>query len=197
MVPPREGKQSAAGRASRSRSPLIVPLKSGNSPDARETAARNRAVARNGGDPRRPRVPSFRDAEGEAFRQAALDWKGRTDSPTARDWRARMATYVLPPLGDIPVDHIGTAAVDDVLRPLAMAGKHPTARAVGTHIAALLRWAALREHSPNDNPGSAVLADLPKRTTAVKHHAALHYSEVGPALRGSTRTRRSPSSPCG
>ena len=28
-----------------------------------------------------------------------------------------------------------------------------------------------------------VLAELPKRTTAVKHHAALHYSEVGAALR--------------
>ena len=151
--------------------------------DARETAARNRAIARNGGDPRRPRVPSFRDAEAEAFRRAALDWKGGADSPTARDWRARMTTYVLPQLGDIPVDQVGTAAVDDVLRPLAMAGKHPTARAVGTHIAAVLRWAALREHRPNDNPVSTVLAELPKRTTAVKHHAALHYSEVGAALR--------------
>jgi len=151
--------------------------------DARETAARNRAIARNGGDPRRPRVPSFRDAEAEAFRQAALDWKGGAESPTARDWRARMTAYVLPQLGDIPVDQVGTAAVDDVLRPLAIAGKHPTARAVGTHIAAVLRWAALREHRPNDNPVSTVLAELPKRTTAVKHHAALHYSEVGAALR--------------
>ena len=151
--------------------------------DARETAARNRAIARNGGDPRRPRVPSFRDAEAEAFRQAALDWKGGAESPTARDWRARMTTYVLPQLGDIPVDQVGTAAVDDVLRPLAVAGKHPTARVVGTHIAAVLRWAALREHRPSDNPVSTVLVQLPKRTTAVKHHAALHYSEVGAALR--------------
>ena len=150
-------------------------------PDARETDARNRAIARNGGDPRHPRVPSFREAE--AFRQAALDWKGGVDSPTARDWQARMQTYVLPQLGDIPVDQIGTAAVDDVLRPLAMAGKHSTARAVGTHIAAVLRWAALREHRPNDNPVSTVLAELTKRTTAVRHHAALHYSEVGAALR--------------
>ena len=151
--------------------------------DAREAAARNRAIARNGGDPRRPRMPSFRVAEAEAFERAAVDWKGGVDSPTARDWRARMTTYVLPQLGDIPVDQIGTAAVDDVLRPLAMAGKHPTARAVGTHIAAVLRWAALREHRPNDNPVSVVMAELPKRTTAVKHHAALHYSEVGAALR--------------
>ena len=151
--------------------------------DARETAARNRAIARNGGDPRRPRVPSFATAEAAAFGRAALDWKGGVDSPTARDWRARMITYVLPLLADIPVDQVGTAAVDDVLRPLAIGGKHPTARAVGTHIAAVLRWAALREHRPNDNPVSTVLAELPKRTTAVKHHAALHYSEVGAALR--------------
>ena len=50
--------------------------------EAREAAARNRAIARNGGDPRRPRVPSFRDAEAEAFERAALDWKGGVDSPT-------------------------------------------------------------------------------------------------------------------
>ena len=150
---------------------------------ARETAARNRAIARNGGDPRRPKVPSFGEAEAQAFECAAVDWKGGVDSPTARDWRARMQTYVLPHFTQIPVNQIGTAAVDDVLRPLAMAGRHPTARAVGTHIAAVLRWAALREHRPNDNPVSVVLAELPKRTTAVKHHAALHYSEVGAALR--------------
>ena len=151
--------------------------------DARETAARNRAIARNGGDPRRPKVPSFGEAEAEAFARAALDWKGGAESPTARDWQARMKTYVLSQLAQIPVDQVGTAAVDDVLRPLAIAGKHPTARAVGTHIAAVLRWAALREHRANDNPVSVVLAELPKRTTAVKHHAALHYSEVGAALR--------------
>ena len=151
--------------------------------DAREAAARNRAVARNGGDPRRPRVPSFADAAAAAFERAALDWKGGVDSPTARDWQARMQTYVLPHLTDIPVDQVGTAAIDDVLRPLATTGKHPTARAVGTHIAAVLRWAALREHRPSDNPVSVVLAELPKRTKAIKHHAALHYSEVGAALR--------------
>ncbi len=44
-------------------------------------------------------------------------------------------------------------------------------------------WAALREHRPNDNPVSVVMAELPKRRTAVKHHAALHYSEVAAALR--------------
>ena len=151
--------------------------------DARETAARYRAIARNGGDPRRPKVPSFTVAERVAFEQAACDWKGGTDSPTARDWRARMETYVLPRLGDLPVDQVGTAAIDDVLRPLALAGKHPTARAVGTHIAAVLRYAALREFRANDNPVSVVLANLPKRTRAIRHHAALHFSEVGAALR--------------
>ena len=94
-----------------------------------------------------------------------------------------METYVLPRLGDLPVDQVGTAAIDDVLRPLALAGKHPTARAVGTHIAAVLRYAALREFRPNDNPVSVVLANLPKRTRAIRHHAALHFSEVGAALR--------------
>ena len=33
------------------------------------------------------------------------------DSPTARDWQARMTTYVLPHLADTPVDQVGTAAL--------------------------------------------------------------------------------------
>ena len=151
--------------------------------EARETAAQNRAIARNGGDPRRPKVPSFAVAERTAFEQAVCDWKGGAESPTARDWQARMDTYVLPRLGNVPVDQVGTAAIDDVLRPLALAGKHPTARAVGAHIATVLRYAALREFRPNDNPVSVVLANLPKRTRAIRHHAALHFSEVGAALR--------------
>ena len=122
-------------------------------------------------------MPSFAAAERVAFGQAACDWKGGTESPTARDWQVRLETYVLPRLGDVPVDQVSTAAIDDVLRPLALAGKHLTARAVGTHIAAVLRYAALREFRPNDNPVSVVLANLPKRTKAIRHHAALHFSE--------------------
>ena len=79
--------------------------------------------------------PDSSETPSPSHRWAALDWKGGVDSPTARNWQSRMTTYVLPHLADTLVDQVGTAAVDDVLRPLAMAGKHPTARAVGTHIA--------------------------------------------------------------
>ena len=54
--------------------------------------ARNRAIARNGGDPRRPRVPSFADAAAAAFdqvRTAAVDdvcvpWRRPASTPRRR-----------------------------------------------------------------------------------------------------------------
>ena len=51
-----------------------------------------------------------------------------------------------------------------------------------THIATVLRHAALREFRPNDNPVSLVMANLPKRTNAIKHHAALRRIDLGTSL---------------
>ena len=39
-----------------------------------------------------------------------------------------MATYILPKLGAMPVDTVGTAAIINVLRPLALSGKDATAK---------------------------------------------------------------------
>ena len=126
--------------------------------------------------------------EAEAFERAAIDWKGGVDLPTARDWPARLHTYLLPLLADTPVDQVGTAAVDDILRPLAMAGKHPTARAVGTHIAAVLRWAALREH-PQRPPTTSHRHRLPVDRGHARWATASPQATITPlwASRGSAR----------
>ena len=80
----------------------LVPLA-----DARRIAADNRAIARTGGDPRRARVPTFATAEKACFAEKVETW--RTKSP-ARSWRVAVDKHVLPKLGGVPVDRIGTAA---------------------------------------------------------------------------------------
>ena len=147
--------------------------------EARRVAADNRAVARTGGDPRRARVPTFAQAEQACFAERREVW--RTDSP-ARSWRIAMDRHLLPKLGGVPVDQVGTAAVYEALRPLALAGKHATVKASGSAITAVLDWARIQEHRTEGSPVETVRRSLPKRAAGPRHHEALHWSEVGPAL---------------
>ena len=83
--------------------------------DACKVAADNRAIARTGGDPRRSRVPTFEKAETVCFAEKRVVW--RSDGP-AKNWRSPMDRYVLPKLGAMPVNKVGSAAVHEVLRPI-------------------------------------------------------------------------------
>ena len=151
--------------------------------DARRIAADNRAVARTGGDPRRARTITFAEAEPRALAEKAETW--RDGSPSLRDWRATMAAYVLPQLGKMHVGAVATADVKRVLRPLALAGKHATARMVAGRIAAVLEWAEVENLREPAGSGRAavetVMRSLPK-AAAVRHHRALHFSDVAAAL---------------
>ena len=93
--------------------------------DARKVAADNRAIARTGGDPRRWRVPTFEKTEAVCFAEMGETW--RSHGP-AKNWRSAMDRYVLPKLGTMPVDKVGSAAVYEVLRAIAVAGKHATVK---------------------------------------------------------------------
>ena len=147
--------------------------------DARRVAADNRAMARTGGDPRRTRVPTFLQAEQACFVERQEVW--RTDSP-ARSWRIAMDRHVLPKLGGTPVDQVGTAAVYEVLRPLALAGKHATVKAAGSAITSVLDWSRIQEYRTEGSPVETVRRSLPKRAAGPRHHEALQWSEVGQAL---------------
>jgi len=158
--------------------------------EARRSAADNRAIARTGGDPRRARVPTFAKAEQACFAEKLETW--RTDSP-ARNWRIAVERYVLPKLAGVPVDQVGTAAVYDVLRPVALAGKHATVKTAGAAIAAVLEWARINEFRAEGSPVETVRRSLPKRSAGPKHHDALHWSEVGAALARIEATNCAPS----
>ena len=153
--------------------------------DARRVAADNRAVARTGGDPRRARTISFAEAEPRAMAEKAETWRRGTASKSQRDWRSTMAAYVLPELGSMHVGAVATSDVKRVLRPLALAGKHATARMVAGRIVAVLEWAEVENLREPAGSGRAivetVMRSLPK-AAAVRHHRALHFSDVAAAL---------------
>ena len=82
----------------------------------------------------------------------------------------------------MPVDKVGSAAVYDVLRPIALAGKHATVKVAGAAITAVLEWACISEFRAEGSPVETVRCRLPKRAGGPKHHDAVHWSEVGNAL---------------
>ena len=153
--------------------------------DARRTAADNRAVARTGGDPRRARTISFAEAELRAMAEKAETWQRGTASKSLRDWRSTMDAYVLPELGTMHVGAVATSDVKRVLRPLALAGKHATARMVAGRIVSVLEWAEVENLREPAGSGRAivetVMRSLPK-AAAVRHHRALLFSDVAAAL---------------
>ena len=75
--------------------------------------------------------------------------------------------------------------VKRVLRPLALAGKHATARVVAGRIVAVLEWAEVENLREPAGSGRAavetVMRSLPK-AAEVRHHRALHFSDVAAAL---------------
>ena len=148
--------------------------------DARFLAFENAKVARIGGDPRQGKIENLTFA-GETMlggEPTALEESTRTESY----WRATMAQYVLPRIGTIPIADVSQKDIRHALLPIAEAGKLVLAKTIGWRISQVLEWARAGEFRRASSPVSAVLKSLPKRKTPVKHHKALHFSEVGDAL---------------
>ena len=83
-----------------------------------------------------------------------------------------------------------SAAVYEVLRPIALVGKHATVKMAGTAITAVLEWARIAEFRAEGSPVETVRRRLPKRVGGPKHYDALHFSEVAGALARRQRTAR-------
>ena len=101
-----------------------------------------------------------------------------------------MQKPVLPKLGRMPVDRIGTAAVYEVLRPVALSGRHATVKAA---ITAVLDWARINEYRSEGSPVETVRRSQPKRAGGPKHHDALDWPAVGAALETIDATNCAPS----
>lgn len=161
-------------------SALVVPLV-----EAREEALRLRRIARSGGDPLTERrkmrhaVPTFREAATVVHQQLAPTFK---NVKHRAQWLTSLQTYVVPTLGDRPVDSISTADVLKVLSAIWTV-KPETAKRTRQRIAVVLDWAKAAGHRQGDNPCQAIGKVLPKIRQSGLHHAAMAYADVPTFMR--------------
>jgi integrase len=159
---------------------------------ARDAAAEARALIRERKDPIEARKAERTAAKVEASKAVTFKtyaeqfisgreagWK----NPRHRQaWRNSMRDYAYPVIGQVPLAHVDTAAVLQVLRPI-WSTKVETASRVRGRIEAILSAAKVEGLRAGDNPAvwRAHIAEvLPskKKVRAVEHHDALPYAEM-------------------
>ena len=149
---------------------------------AREQALENAKSAVQGINPRKTAptsAPTFSDASETVIGIHSGTW--RDGGKSARQWRASLATYALPVLGDLPIDKIESADVLAVLTPI-WSSKPETARRVRQRISAVLRWGVASGYRSDDAASTAILQALPRNTGTRTHQRAIHHKDVGRAL---------------
>lgn len=99
----------------------------------------------------------------------------------AQQWTNTIATYASPLIGKLPIAHIETDDVLNVLKPI-WTSKPDTASRLRGRIESILGWATVHGWRSGQNP--ARFKDhlehlLPKRqASAQKHHASMPYADV-------------------
>src|SRR5262249_5330193 len=105
-------------------------------------------------------------------------------SPT--QWRQSLSAYVLPHIGNLPVDEVTRSHVVEILDPI-WTTKPDTGRRVRARIEAIIDWATARGHRSEElaNPAARGLIEkgLPRQPNGKRHHAALSYSELPAFMR--------------
>jgi len=145
---------------------------------ARDRALRNARTVAEGGDPMRPPTPTLAEALEEVLALRRPTWKA--GASTEKIWRSAFQ-YVLPALGQKPVDRITTGDLMECLNPI-WATKAATAGKLRSMLSLLFRWSVGAGHRPDDPAGERLLAALPPQPSGRKHLAALPHSEVAAAL---------------
>lgn len=147
---------------------------------AREKALENRRWTARGQDPRRPtNIPTFAEAAESVIALHRSAWKdGKLES---RIWHSSFRDYVLPTIGERPVNEITPADVMAVLTPLWQS-KPETGRRVRQRMGVVLRWCIAQGHRTDNPAGEAIAHVLPKRRGPKRHYPALHYSDVAEAI---------------
>ena len=150
--------------------------------EAREAALKNRRAIAQGRDPRAgsPKVPTLAEAVEQVIRIHAQGWKAGGKSEA--QWRSSLNRYVLPYLGDQPVDAIQPKDVMSVLLPIWNALPE-SARRIRRRIRSVMNWAVAQGYRTDNPAGDALSAALPRNATAPRHFRALPFSEVSAALK--------------
>ena len=148
--------------------------------EARDEAARLRAIARKNGDPLFERNEERRVAP--TFAESARELHASL-SPSFRNlkhrlqWINTLIQHAYPVFGDRQVNHIETADVLKALSPIWL--KTPeTASRVRQRIRAVFDWSKASGFRSGDNPVDGLARVLPKQPSSQRHFAALPYRDV-------------------
>ena len=149
--------------------------------EARDVALRNRRAIAQGRDPRRksPRVPTFAEAVEQVIRIHAQGWKkgGKSED----QWRSSLNRFVLPHLGDRPVNEIQPKEVMSVLLPIWNTLPE-SARRVRRRMSSVMKWAVAQGYRKDNPAGDELSAALPRNANAPRHFRALPFAQVPAAL---------------
>jgi len=178
----------------------LGPLHAVTLADARQRAAAARRALLDGIDPIDARKARRAEAKLEAskaitFRECAESCiasqeAGWRNAKHVAQWKATLATYAYPVVGDLPVAGVDTGLVLKILEPLWPA-KPETAGRLRGRIETVLNWATVREYRQGENPArwrghlDGVLP-RPGKIKRIKHHSALAYADL-PAFMGELR----------
>ncbi|MCE2528024.1 MAG: integrase arm-type DNA-binding domain-containing protein, partial [Actinomycetia bacterium] len=149
--------------------------------EARTKALEYLRIGRTGGDPSdaRSQVPTFEQAAEKVIQLHQPKWKpgGRSEE----QWRASLANYVFPRIGNKPVNKVTTHDVMVCLAPIWYS-RSTTARRTRQRISAIMRWSIAHGYRA-DNPGDdRITAALGKNTKRPQHLTFVHHSRVAGAI---------------
>jgi integrase len=110
-----------------------------------------------------------------------------------RQWKATLATYVYPQIGDLEASAVDTGLVMKIVEPL-WAAKPETAGRIRGRIETILDWAKVSGFREGENPArwkGHLDHLLPRRSRVarVKHHPALPYQDL-PLFMAELRARK-------
>ena len=156
--------------------------------EAREVAAANLRVIREGRDPiakkrqaaeeqRRLPTPTFAHVAQSVIALRRPTW---SNAKHAVQWENTLATYVHPALGKMLASDITSADVLKVLTPI-WTTKSETASRVRQRIETVLDWAIAQGYRTDNPAGKAITKVLPRQPRVEAHHPALPYEEVSTA----------------
>ena len=158
--------------------------------DAREFAADNRRLIRQGRDPfvekrraaeefRRPAVPTFAEAAERVIDMRRPTW---SNAKHASQWTNTLATYAHPVIGGKAVDQVTTADVLAILTPIWTV-KSETASRVHQRLETVFDWVVAQGWRLDNPAGKAVIRALPRVSRLKSHHRALPPADVPAAVK--------------
>lgn len=152
--------------------------------EAREEAARWRAVARKGLDPKKERQRLRREAARDmhlledvalqAFEARKAELKG---DGTAGRWFSPLELHILPKLGRTPVAEIDQIDIKDTLAPI-WHDKADTARKALNRLSIIIRFAAAQDLDVDIQATDKAKELLGKQRHKAKHIPSMHWRDV-------------------